>query len=100
MINSKYEDIQFQDETVIHEIHRLINQIWKLIPMRENKENWTSQLESVLTEVTGLNEIINELDLLEILSILEGLNQRRSLVPFMNFRKDIFSVINRLGKVI
>jgi hypothetical protein len=35
----KYE-IKFSNEVVMSNIMRLINQIWKLIPMRENEENW------------------------------------------------------------
>jgi hypothetical protein len=28
------------DAIVATDINRLTNQLWKLIPMRENKENW------------------------------------------------------------
>ena len=38
-------------------IKRLTNQLWKLIPMRENKEDWQKQLETVTIEIAGLNEI-------------------------------------------
>ena len=38
-------------------IARLTNQLWKLIPMRENEENWRKQLDTVTLEVVGLNEI-------------------------------------------
>ena len=38
-------------------IMRLTNQLWKLIPMRENEEDWKKQLESVTLEIVGLNEI-------------------------------------------
>ena len=34
--------------------------MWKLIPMRENEENWEKQLETVIVEVVGLNEIFIE----------------------------------------
>jgi hypothetical protein len=36
---------------------RLINQMWKLIPMRENNENWQKQLDTVILEVARLSEI-------------------------------------------
>mgnify|MGYP006967227410 CR=1 FL=1 len=38
-------------------ISRLTNQVWKLIPMRENNEEWTKQLDTVILEISGLNEI-------------------------------------------
>ena len=40
-------------------INRLTNQIWKLIPMRENNEDWLSQLNTVIIELSGLNEIFS-----------------------------------------
>jgi hypothetical protein len=36
---------------------RLINQMWKLIPMKENEENWEKQLDTVILEIAGLKEI-------------------------------------------
>jgi hypothetical protein len=38
-------------------IKRLTNQLWKLIPMREHEEDWEKQLNTVLIEIAGLNEI-------------------------------------------
>ena len=40
---------------------RLVNQLWKLIPMRENAENWQRQLNTVILEVAGLGEIFSPL---------------------------------------
>jgi hypothetical protein len=50
-------DIGFSNEVVMSNLMRLINQIWKLIPMRENNENWQKQLNNVIIETAGLNEI-------------------------------------------
>ena len=38
-------------------VKRLTNQLWKLIPMREHEEDWEKQLNTVLIEIAGLNEI-------------------------------------------
>jgi hypothetical protein len=38
-------------------VKRLTNQLWKLIPMREHEEDWQKQLDTVLIEIAGLNEI-------------------------------------------
>ena len=37
-------NIKFPEETISKNITRLTNQMWKLIPMRENEENWEKQL--------------------------------------------------------
>ena len=38
-------------------IRRLTIQLWKLIPMREHEEDWPKQLDTVIIEIAGLNEI-------------------------------------------
>ena len=38
-------------------VRRLTNQLWKLIPMREHNEDWQKQLDTVLLEIAGLNEL-------------------------------------------
>lgn len=75
---------------------RLTNQIWKLIPMREHEENWKKQLDTVIIEIAGLNEIfIYEPQFLQILTKLEGLKIVEDL-EFQTYRKTIFEVINLL----
>ena len=44
-------------EGVDKNVMRLTNQLWKLIPMREHEENWLMQLDSLIVEIAGLNEI-------------------------------------------
>ena len=42
--------------------------------MRENEENWKSQLSTVIIEIAGLNEVINNRpNFIQLLSKLEGL---------------------------
>ena len=95
MIN-KY-NIEFKTETLKTDIKRLINQMWKLIPMRENDEDWISQLNVVIEEISGLHEIFNELDLLILLSKLEGLKSS-VCEDFMIYRKTVFRCIDLLAK--
>ena len=55
-MNTKYE-FEFKQEDVNKNTIRLTNQLWKLIPMRENNEEWEKQLDTVILEICGLNEI-------------------------------------------
>jgi hypothetical protein len=50
-------DFDFQEVDISTNIRRLTNQLWKLIPMREHEENWIKQLDTVIIEIAGLNEI-------------------------------------------
>ena len=61
------------DEALLANLNRLTNQFWKLIPMRENGENWKDHLSSVILELAGLTELINSKELLILLSKLKGL---------------------------
>lgn len=76
-------------------IIRLTNQLWKLIPMRENEEDWIKQLDTVVLEITGLNEIfIMDSNLLQLLSKLEGLREVET--SFDLYRKTVFETISLL----
>jgi hypothetical protein len=56
---TKY-DFDFSREVIQKDVIRLTNQVWKLIPMREHEENWQKQLDTVIIEIAGLNEIFIE----------------------------------------
>lgn len=53
---NKY-NFDFQKEDVAINVRRLTNQLWKLIPMREHEEDWIKQLDTVILEIAGMNEI-------------------------------------------
>ena len=78
-------------------INRLTNQIWKLIPMREHKEDWSKQLDTVIVEITGLNEIFIGPTFLQLLSKLEGLRVKDT--TFELYRKTIFECISLLQEL-
>lgn len=85
-------DFQFDTIVIIKDLRRLINQIWKLLPMRENQEDWQGQLRTVLLELRGLDRLFGgELDFLVFLSELNGLLDEED---FMTYRKAVFSAIS------
>ena len=91
-------DIKFPEETIRKNITRLTNQMWKLIPMRENGENWEKQLETVIVEVVGLNEIFVMCPtFLQLLSKLEGLRVKE--MNFELYRKTVFECINLIQEL-
>lgn len=74
---------------------RLTNQLWKLIPMKEHEEDWQKQLDTVVIEIIGLNEIfILTPTLTQLLSKLEGI--RNLDIPFTLYRKTVFESISLL----
>jgi hypothetical protein len=47
----------FTKDTFNTDMRRLVNQVWKLIPMRENQEDWETHLNIILEEIAGLHEL-------------------------------------------
>lgn len=88
---------EFSNEEINKEVIRLTNQLWKLIPMRENGEEWEKQLATVIIDIAGKDEIfLHNSQFLQLLSKLEGL--RATEVEFAIYRKTIFECINLLNE--
>lgn len=96
MIKTIYSS-SIEKDILIDDLMRLTNQIWKLIPMRENNELWVEHLNTVIAEISGLYEIL-DLDSLILLSKLEGLKYNN--IDFMTYRSSVFKCINILNKVL
>ena len=99
-MESKY-NINFSKEEIEITVRRLTNQLWKLIPMKEHEEDWTKQIDTVIIEIVGLNEIFNNklIVLLQILSKLEGLKLTEN-IQFNIYRKTVFESISLLQELI
>lgn len=94
---TKY-NFEIRKNDILRDSNRLINQLWKLIPMREHDENWQVQLDTMLLELTGLNEILYQDEkFLILLSKLEGLKQVE--VEFKLYRKTVFETMSLLKEI-
>ena len=84
-------------EEVNKEVKCLTNQLWKLIPMREHEEDWQKQLDTVILEIAGLNEIFISVSFIQLLSKLEGMRVQDT--NFELYRKTIFESISLLQEL-
>ena len=97
MIPTTY-NFSISSETFVQNINRLTNQLWKLIPMRENNENWMGQLDTVIIEISGLNILLGcQNSFVVLLSKLEGLKVVET--EFNIFRKTVFEAISLLREM-
>lgn len=95
-MNDKY-GLAYSNRVIKTDLTRLVNQIWKLLPMREHEEDWQRQLNSVLVELRGLYELFgDQLDFLILITKLEGLRTEQN---FMVYRVTIFSSITLLTEL-
>ena len=95
---TKY-NFEMPKEVIVKNITRLTNQIWKLIPMRENNEDWQKQLDTVIIQIIGMYTIfLYDPKFLELLSKLEGIDQIE--ISFETYRKTVFECINLIQGLI
>ena len=87
----------FSEEDIHKNIQHLTNQLWKLIPMREHNEDWQKQLDTVIIEIAGLNEIFMGPTFLQLLSKLEGLKVAET--TFELYRKTVFECISLIQEI-
>ena len=91
--------IDIASESVERNITRLTNQIWKLIPMKENNEDWEKQLDTVNLEIAGLGAIFAaKPQFLTLRAKLEGIKTQPN-IEFELYRKTIFECLTLLTDV-
>lgn len=90
-VKTKY-DMEIQEKDFIVYLNSLKNKVYKLLPLREEKLEWEKHLQTVMVEVTGLNNLIGtQPSLICLLAKLESLN---TIDNFMTYRKTIFECLN------
>ena len=91
--------IDITNESIERNITRLTNQIWKLIPMKENNENWEKQLDTVNLEIAGLGIIFAaKPQFLTLRAKLEGIKEQPE-ISFELYRKTVFECLTLLTDV-
>lgn len=93
----------FNNTTIEESLIRLVNLTYKLLPMREENENWQKTLETIIEELSGMDRVlIDQHDILfPLLCKLEGLFLLNEEESFSLYRRTIFeciSLINELKK--
>ena len=97
-MKNKY-NLTFSQQEIKQEIIRLTNQLWKLIPMWENGEDWRKQLNTVIIDITGKDELfLHNENFLQLLSKLKGLRVIEE-IEFLMYRKTIFECINLINAI-
>ena len=65
--------------------------------MREHDENWAKQLDTVILEIAGMNEIFMAPQFLQLLCKLEGLKTQDT--TFELYRRTVFESISLLQEL-
>jgi hypothetical protein len=84
-----------ENDAIKNNIRRLLNQTFKLLPLREEESNWEKSLDSILEELTGMDSLLigkHEI-LFSLLCKLEGLYSLTKKEDFPLYRKIIFECL-------
>lgn len=90
------------DTTVINEsIKRIINQVYKLLPMRQEGRDWEKLLETLIQELSGMKRLIVGQDDLFFLILckMEGLFSLKDRDDMPVYRRTIFEILNLLNSL-
>ena len=99
VIITKY-DIEFDSEAIIKNIDRITNQIFKLLPSREEGGDWQTPLQNLILELTGMKILLNDqIELFSLLCKLEALTSLTEEDDFFVFRKLIFECLSLLNGI-
>ncbi len=99
-------NIKLSDQIIKKDIKRIINQIYKLLPLREEGQDWKKPLQTVLQELAGMQRLFlgqQEQSFFILLSKLEGMNILVDDEQFSLYRRTIFeclSLLNQIGNLI
>ena len=95
-------NIDIANDTIQDALKRITNQIYKLLPLREESADWVKPLQTIIEELVGMDRLFNEQQTLmfPLLCKLEGLFRLAQDDDFMLYRRVIFECLNLINKVI
>lgn len=93
--------IEVEKNSVIFNIDRLINKVYKLLPMREQEKDWQKVLATSIEELNGMKRlIVNQDDLFVLLLCkMEGLFSLNTEKDMVIYRKIIFQCLEILSNL-
>ena len=82
-------------------LKRLTNQIYKLLPSREEGLDWQLPLDTIIEELSGMNILIEEYQtiLFSLLCKLKGLTILTDDKDFSLYRRTIFECLGLMGEL-
>ena len=91
-------DIDITEDAVLENLNRITNQIFKLLPSREEGGDWETPLRNLILEVSGMNRLLDDQTILfSLLCKMESLLTLTEEDDFLDFRKLIFECLGLMG---
>ena len=94
-------DAFIENKAIVTNLSRLVNQIYKLLPIREENADWQKPLTTIQEEFAGMDLLLldHHQILFQLMNKLEGLFTLTKESDFMMFRKTIFECLNLVNEL-
>lgn len=94
-------DSEIDNEAILTNLKRLTNQIYKLLPNREEGVDWQTPLSTIIEEFAGMDRLLFDQHeiLFPLLCKLEGLFTLIQEDDFGRYRATIFECLSLVNKV-
>lgn len=93
-------NVDFENNAIKKNIDRLTNQIFKLLPNREEGGDWQTPLKNIILEIIGMKSLFNnDIKLFSLLCKLEVLSTLTEENDFLDFRKVIFECLRLMNDI-
>ena len=98
-------NVYVKESTLNNIFKRIINQVYKLLPMREEGKEWCKPLQTLIEEIVGLKCLIDgqdqtlETSFVILLSKMEGLLTLTQEKDFERYRATIFECLSLLNEI-
>ena len=93
-------NIDIDKDAIYASIKKLTNQIYKLLPNREEDIDWQTPLSTVIEELGGMSRLLENHEILfTLLCKLEGLYIYTEEEDFSKYRRTIFECLNILSSI-
>ena len=87
-------------EAIQNNLARITNQVYKLLPLREEGEDWNKPLQTLIIELTGMSVLLpDQTELVSLLCKLHALKTLGAEEDFFLYRKTIFECLGLLDVV-
>lgn len=94
-------DAEINNEAIESNLKRITNQIYKLLPNREENIDWETPLATIMEELSGMDRLLigqHEI-LFSLLSKLEGLFILINEEDFFQYRRTIFECLGLMSNL-
>ena len=90
-----------KNEAIVENLKKLTNQIYKLLPNREENIDWQTPLDTIIEELSGMDKLLSVKHeiLFPLLCKLKGLYDLTGEEDFFSYRRTIFECLNLLSSL-